>query len=216
MAPMSRTSSSSSLSASSSGSSDLTNSLVAASAGSPATSSEGSATAHADRVKRSRASFESDRGETTKKIRGPTEHVQLATYPTQHLLHLLAALLQHIATTNDGRRQPGPSVAASPVDAFHPITTPYPRLPYLSPMQTLQQQSGAGDSDYFSLEPSDAGWPVPDGAPLQPVLAASKHAYRSRNATLGFHARNVPGIGIEQYLLRILKCQSALARCQSV
>jgi hypothetical protein len=155
--------------------------------------------------KRGRTSFEV---EPIKKLRSQTEHIALAEYPTQHLLHLLAGLLQRMATSNDARRSTASLQTENlPVDPSRPVTTPYPRVPYLSPIASMTAStSRQAEQDYFSLDQPALESATPS-EPLQPVLSASKQAYKSRNATLGFHARNIPGIGIEQYLMRILKCE---------
>lgn len=51
--------------------------------------------------------------------------------------------------------------------------------------------------------------PVPDTHPRPPIWSqlttASRNSLATPAATLAFHARNIPSISIEQYLLRILK-----------
>ncbi|GAA5999250.1 hypothetical protein JCM5350_000691 [Sporobolomyces pararoseus] len=53
--------------------------------------------------------------------------------------------------------------------------------------------------------PSSSSSPKPSEPPLTSLFSASSVALSSPNATLCFHARNVPAISIEAYLLRILK-----------
>lgn len=56
------------------------------------------------------------------------------------------------------------------------------------------------------------GLRTPCGEP--PDLTGARIAYNSRNPTICFQARNIPAIGIEQYLLRIQKCERPLASIQ--
>ncbi|CEH11881.1 Cyclin [Ceraceosorus bombacis] len=156
---------------------------------------------------------------------GPAQHLDLATFPPQDLLRVLAALLNQIATANDelkpggtgadrrkesrsrggSRRQegadsgaggdgmtdsaqngasPAPSTGASSTtarDTRHDLAT----------AKGLGMMSGSADSQ------GKGSWP--------PITTAALGALGTQSSTLCFHARNVPSISIESYLLRILK-----------
>lgn len=97
----------------------------------------------------------------------------------------------------------------------------------VSPQTAWPEQSSSRNQDYFSMQPhrpktassdsarrsstvhrrfnSDAAEEPPD----VPQLTGARIAYKSRNPTICFQARNIPAIGIEQYLLRIQKCKLA-------
>ncbi|KDN36879.1 cyclin-related 2, partial [Tilletiaria anomala UBC 951] len=90
----------------------------------------------------------------------------LATYPPQDLLRVLAALLQQIAMANDQLRPSGGSRSVS---------------------------GGSG------------GEPYSPGSGRLRITSAALGALGTPSSTLCFHARNVPSISIESYLLRILK-----------
>ncbi|PWN97603.1 cyclin-related 2, partial [Tilletiopsis washingtonensis] len=83
----------------------------------------------------------------------------LAHYPAQDLLRVLATLLHQIATANDELRPNG--------------------------------QAASRSSNVRAERPS--------------ITTASLGALGTPSSTLCFHARNVPSISIESYLLRILK-----------
>ncbi|KAK4056110.1 cyclin-like protein interacting with PHO85 [Microbotryomycetes sp. JL221] len=68
--------------------------------------------------------------------------------------------------------------------------------------QTAQPNWTGGTNN--SSSNSTSGSSSPD-APLSALFTASSQALSSPSATLCFHARNVPAISIEAYLLRILK-----------
>lgn len=111
--------------------------------------------------------------------RGP--HLDIANYPSVELLRMLAALLQHIATSNDQLRP-------------------------LSRSRAQEQASGSlwrGKSSPSSMNPY-MSLPLTD--PRRPATTtAALSALSAPSSTLCFHARNIPAISIEAYLLRILK-----------
>lgn len=107
--------------------------------------------------------------------RPPLPHLDLVTYPSQDLLKVLAALLHHIATSNDAIRPP--SAAQEERD---------------------RKRSVAGKDAHQKHAPSP-GY-NPSG-----ITMAAMGALGTPSSTLCFHARNVPSINIESYLLRILK-----------
>lgn len=103
-------------------------------------------------------------------------HLDIVNYPPTDLLRMLAALLQHIATSNDQLRTPhmAPEEGAT-------WTGSTPRALY--------------SSYYLALDD-----------PRRPsTTSAALSALNAPSSTLCFHARNVPSISIEAYLLRILK-----------
>jgi hypothetical protein len=118
--------------------------------------------------------------------RRPRRHVDLATYPAQQLLRLLASLLTQIASANDALRQS----SSSQHGPRSPLTT-------ASPVMTNGQEVDSGGL---------GGTGSVRGRPF----TASRSAFTSPSSTLCFHARNIPSIAIEQYLGRILKCESSV------
>jgi len=108
-------------------------------------------------------------------------HLDIANYPSVELLRMLAALLQHIATSNDQLRP-------------------------LSRTRAQEQASGSlwrGRSSPNSLNPYMS---LPLNDPRRPATTtAALSALSAPSSTLCFHARNIPAISIEAYLLRILK-----------
>ena len=103
-------------------------------------------------------------------------HLDIVNYPPTELLHMLAALLQHIATSNDQLR-----TASTSAEESSTWSSSSPRTLY--------------SSMYFPLDD-----------PRRPsTTSAALSALNAPSSTLCFHARNVPSISIEAYLLRILK-----------
>lgn len=89
-----------------------------------------------------------------------------------------------------------------------------------------QSSSHQGPQDYFSLHPQRHPYKKrgsPSSSSMSPTkehalpprtpggeipdMTGAKIAYNSRNPTICFQARNIPAISIEQYLLRIQKCE---------
>ncbi|KAL4398831.1 cyclin-like protein interacting with Pho85 [Malassezia pachydermatis] len=109
-------------------------------------------------------------------IRSKPAHLDIANFPTADLLRMLAALLQHIATSNDQIR---PLNQQSMEERVH-----HPRDP--------------------NAIPSSMYLPLND--PQRPTTTTAALAtLNSPSSTLCFHARHIPSISIEAYLLRILK-----------
>lgn len=97
------------------------------------------------------------------------------SYPAPELLRLLASLLTQIAATNDKLEAASPASLSSDPPSNIPSRT---------------SLSSVRDSD----------------APIWRTLTtASRTAISTPSSTLTFHARNVPTISLEAYLLRILK-----------
>ncbi|CAO1637484.1 unnamed protein product [Sympodiomycopsis kandeliae] len=108
-------------------------------------------------------------------------HLDLAKYPQQDLLRILAALLHQISSANDSLR-PTPAATPSQDGANTPMST--------------------GNNNSNSDGPT-AGASLADRR--SSVTTAAMGALGTPSSTLCFHARNVPSISIESYLLRILK-----------
>ncbi|KAG8924525.1 hypothetical protein FRC01_011383 [Tulasnella sp. 417] len=108
----------------------------------------------------------------------------LASYPANDLLRLLAQLLQKIASSNDKIYH---SSASGPNSNG---TTP--------PQAHLRNFSHGGPQD--TLQASSSKRPL-----FNSLTSASRSSVASPTSPLFFHARNVPTISIESYLLRILK-----------
>lgn len=109
------------------------------------------------------------------------EQLDLATFPSQDLLRLLAALLHQIASANDLLR-PAAS-RATPVNN--------------------EKRRRHRDRAVDSMEPLSRSSDLPSQKMRNTTAATS--ALQTPSSTLCFHARNVPSISIEAYLLRILK-----------
>ncbi len=113
--------------------------------------------------------------------RPSTPHLDLTTYPTPTLLRLLASLLQQIATANDQLR---PEVEDDGEEHLH------------------------DDGSSTALFNTDSHPPPPIlemTDPEHPLFTASRTSLAHPSSLLSFHARHVPSISIEAYLLRILK-----------
>jgi len=106
-----------------------------------------------------------------------TPHLDIANFPSADLLRMLAALLQHIATSND----------------------------QLRPLNNAREQdNGTYVAKDPNLIPSTMFLPLND--PRRPsTTTAALATLNAPSSTLCFHARHVPSISIEAYLLRILK-----------
>lgn len=123
-----------------------------------------------------------------------TPHLDLATYPPQQLLKILAALLHQIASSNDRFR----------------------------PAQGQEERERKRNARRAGLSGSTDGGDIPSSkssttvTPMElstpgvrsrqsSITTASMGALGTPSSTLCFHARNIPSISIESYLLRILK-----------
>lgn len=108
--------------------------------------------------------------------RAKSPHLDIANFPSVELLRILAALLQHIATSNDQLR---PLSHEAVQERAH-----------------YQQEQNTIPS-FMYLPLNDPNRPTTTTAALATLNAPS--------STLCFHARHIPSISIEAYLLRILK-----------
>lgn len=125
--------------------------------------------------------------------------MNLAKHPPQELLKILATLLHEIATANDEFQPDG-----SKDDPKRNRRGPRSR-DRSTPSTSADGAEGASAS-------SSRDFRMPHGSHLSfnddrrpSVTTAALGALATPSSTLCFHARNVPSISIESYLLRILK-----------
>ncbi|WVR03999.1 hypothetical protein IAU60_000998 [Kwoniella sp. DSM 27419] len=166
----------------------------------------------------------------------PPPRLDIATYPTQQLLRLIAGLLQHIATSNDalrpdvndesehgedgteardtpgsGTNTPAAAQSRSRSHSHASYTSSTINPASSSPTTALFEPHSHGDRD-----PSRPSTPVTaagaSGRNTEkaystefPLFTASRSSLSHPTALLAFHARHIPSISIEAYLLRILK-----------
>lgn len=131
--------------------------------------------------------------------------LDLATFPAQDLLRVLAALLHQIATANDQLR---PRNGASPGEEKKRRQR---RERNAAPEMALATPSGAhasGDelsmiegNDWLGDSESKHTLHLSHSKPTTAALGA----LHTSSSTLCFRARNIPSISIEAYLLRILR-----------
>ena len=187
---------------------------------------------------------------------GPT--MDIASFPTATLLHLLATLLTRITLSNDNEKsigsKPGSSIPPPGKSATLPNTSAAPSNSptidtketqsdeYPFPMPTVADTAAPPPSSYstndgprhtFSAparpsphkqshhqqqqhhqQPLQQQHPLPHSPYSHSytessgsILTSAATALAIPNATLCFHARNVPSISIESYLVRISKCE---------
>ncbi|GAA95674.1 uncharacterized protein L969DRAFT_92801 [Mixia osmundae IAM 14324] len=136
---------------------------------------------------------QSDAGSRSRRSRRrKRKHVDLAGYSSSELLRLLASLLQQIAKAND-------TLSSPPLDES-------PNAPSVGPSSSTARSTGHSPTASLSASPDTSRQEhMMSSHSKDHILTASKSALHSPNATLCFHARNIPSIGIEAYLLRILK-----------
>ncbi|WFD33050.1 cyclin-like protein interacting with PHO85 [Malassezia sp. CBS 17886] len=107
-----------------------------------------------------------------------TPHLDISKYPTPDLLRMLAALLEHIATSND----------------------------QLRPLHRAHTEEHMNGSAWQAEQPMPSSMYLPlDDARRPTTTTAALSTLNAPSSTLCFHARHVPSISIEAYLLRILK-----------
>ncbi|PWZ02236.1 cyclin-domain-containing protein [Testicularia cyperi] len=157
------------------------------------------------------ASVGSSPGATSESLRAKSEtssrHKQpvlpkmdLATFPSQELLKVLATLLHEIATANDEFQPDGGKDDAR-------RTKRSARSRDKAGVSTSSQMAGeVGGSDSTRNPSAPAGSHLSFNDARRPsITTAALGALTTPSSTLCFHARNVPSISIESYLLRILK-----------
>ncbi|KAN0061691.1 cyclin-like protein interacting with PHO85 [Thecaphora frezii] len=129
--------------------------------------------------------------------------MNLATFPPQDLLKVLATLLHEIATANDEFRPENGKDDGSRRSKSRNKD---------SQTSSSANLGASGDADPASSAGSHRGQPYSPGSHLSfsdarrpSITTAALGALATPSSTLCFHARNVPSISIESYLLRILK-----------
>jgi hypothetical protein len=153
--------------------------------------------------------------------------LDLAHYPAQDLLRVLATLLHQIATANDelrpstggtgsaddarrrsgsrlgtqkGKERPGAALAGSGAESDGAPAAPGLERPPSS------ASTSAASAATLRVEDGQAASRSSNVRAERPsITTASLGALGTPSSTLCFHARNVPSISIESYLLRILK-----------
>ncbi|KAH6915537.1 hypothetical protein BKA70DRAFT_1557798 [Coprinopsis sp. MPI-PUGE-AT-0042] len=115
----------------------------------------------------------------------PPVSYDISAYSSSDLLKLLASLLTQIASTNDALTAAANSPGASSPSQHHPAS------PYPATSQSSSTHSPLHQRHHTPI------W--------QTLTTASRSALGTHSSTLTFHARNIPSITLEAYLLRILK-----------
>lgn len=161
-------------------------------------------------------------------MRGPVQRsaaraiLELDAIPPAEVLKSLAMLLEQIASANDALRAERTArgeepwedqLMASPTKQEGDYTSSpisgegFPTSPGASPTQSRSRSQQRAASDAGSTSSSAINAPI-----WNQLTNASRIALSSRTATLSFHARHIPQISLEAYLLRILKyCPTANA-----
>jgi hypothetical protein len=133
-------------------------------------------------------------------------HLDLAAYPPQDLLRILASLLSQIATANDHIR-PKSSAPASEDGKQR-------RRDQNSSGQDSRLAASSSGGSFSSAQQKTTTSTTTSRRPSLSSLSPTRHdrpttaalsALETASSTLCFHARNIPSISIESYLLRILK-----------
>ncbi|OCF34673.1 hypothetical protein I316_03716 [Kwoniella heveanensis BCC8398] len=169
--------------------------------------------------------------------RPKSHHLDIATFPTQQLLRLIAGLLQHIASANDALR-PDPSEDQEGIEdeggdpamtsgnghstressksrsrshsrASHTSSATHPSSSPTTALFEHRRPDGMIASDSVSASRSvspnlSASTPALN-SPDFPLFSASRSSLSHPSSLLAFHARHIPSISVEAYLLRILK-----------
>ncbi|WVF66889.1 hypothetical protein IAT40_001632 [Kwoniella sp. CBS 6097] len=166
-----------------------------------------------------------------------SHHLDIATFPTQQLLRLIAGLLQHIASANDGLRPDPSEDSEGPEDeggdsavatgngyqnggtstprsrshsrASHASSTIHPSSSPTTALFDHRRPEGMTAIDSASASRStspnlSASTPALN-SPDFPLFSASRSSLSHPSSLLAFHARHIPSISVEAYLLRILK-----------
>ncbi|PWN93660.1 cyclin-domain-containing protein [Acaromyces ingoldii] len=142
---------------------------------------------------------------------GPSERrprLDLANYPPQDLLKVLATLLHQVSTANDQLRPKAGASNASGSGADRKHRSSRSKDVSMAPEAAMNNVSRSLSHD-DSLSASHSGDSLASSssssAKRKPPTTAAMSALSTPSSTLCFHARNVPSISIESYLLRILK-----------
>lgn len=155
------------------------------------------------RSPRSNRQTESSSSEIEAQNAPETPHLDLASYPTQDLLRVLATLLHQIATANDELRPSGGSSGSGLDDR-----SSRGKSKEKSKGGTLSnEQTSSGGNEMTRSGSSNNNLSTSRSPRRSPASAttAALGALSTPSSTLCFHARNVPSISIESYLVRILK-----------
>lgn len=134
--------------------------------------------------------------------------LELDAIPQADLLKIMAMLLEQIAASNDALREssvdpePG-SALVNPRAEKNTRSDDGGRAPSPSSSIGTPGSSTSGSSGHKS--PTQRTRPVSSTPVWDHLTSASRVALSSRNAALSFHARHIPQISLESYLLRILK-----------
>lgn len=135
----------------------------------------------------------------------PSCHLDLATYPTPQLLRLLASLLQQIASSNDQLRTEHDDQNGSSNDSTPILDTHDPPQSDQASATSSHTRSSVLTHDSPTAELFQDHPPSHDLAAGDRLFTAAKISLMQPSSILSFHARHVPSITIEAYLLRILK-----------
>lgn len=132
--------------------------------------------------------------------RSSLPHLDLANYPSQQLLKVLASLLTQIATSNDQLR---PENDQEERDRRR--TARKSRRSPSADASASAKEAATATVETAAAQPLPSGGAVPKSITEQAITTAAQGALSAPSSTLCFHARNIPCISIEAYLLRILK-----------
>lgn len=142
-------------------------------------------------------------------VASSAESLDLAQYPPQDLLRLLAALLAQIAAANDQLRPQGgtapSSTASSEVREKGKESGSAKRSNNVSASSSGGSITSLQDGKHDPAKEGQSGVGTSSPGISQRPTTAALSALQAPSSTLCFHARNVPSISIESYLLRILK-----------
>ena len=127
--------------------------------------------------------------------RPSTPHFDLALFPTTTLLRLLASLLQQITTANDQIR---PELDDSGEETMAEDGSSNSRQSSVAP-------NPSPTTALFSSDAHDPPATVDAAETEHRLFSASRTSLAHPSSLLSFHARHIPSISIEAYLLRILK-----------
>ncbi|EFI27629.1 hypothetical protein CC1G_14555 [Coprinopsis cinerea okayama7 len=124
----------------------------------------------------------------------------ISAYSSTDLLKLLASLLTQIAATNDALTSSSSSSSSSSPTSPHPPST------NRSPRSSSFPHSSSSSHPSTPSSSSATHHNQRQHPPIWYTLTtASRTALSTPTSTLTFHARNIPSISLEAYLLRILK-----------
>ena len=136
--------------------------------------------------------------------------LELDAIPQTDFLKIMAMLLEQIAASNDALREStvspesGPALVNLRANGSEKSTKSDDGGRAASPSSSIDTPASSTSGSSGHISPTQ-----PRRASSTPVwdhlTSASKVALSSRTAALSFHARHIPQISLESYLLRILK-----------